>query len=342
MEFTVFLGSSINDSAQRVASNFVDALRVHAHQQFDANRLEDGNDIGLVVTKTALRPRPIPMLRRPLTASDVGKPVRLVGYGITGGGQGGAGQKRQVRSVVGNYDPRLVVVGQSNANTCNGDSGGPALYMENGVEVILGVTSFGDEQCTLGGVDTRVDAYAASWVDPLVAMAEGSAPSGGGGTSPSSPDGGAGGGGGGGGGGAEPSEPGASAPTAKLDVGEPCAAHEACASGICLFTGGGRGLCTRSCDPSASETGCPSSLACGSVDNAPLCVPKVATGGCSVAPGAAQTMAEATAGTARIDPATAMNGILAIVGLFVLVAFIGYLVRGLRREEGLPDGSSPP
>jgi len=340
MEFTVFLGSSINDNAQRVASNFVDVTRVYAHPQFDATKLEQGNDVGLVVTRTVLRPRPIPMMRRALAASDVGKPLRLVGYGITGGGQGGAGQKRQVRSAVGNFDPRLVVVGQPSANTCNGASGGPALFTENGVEVVLGVTSFGDEQCTQGGVDTRVDAYTA-WVDPLVAMAEGSAPPASGGSTTPPSSGSTTGGGGGGGGGSDPSTSGGgSTPTTKADVGAPCDAHDACASGTCLFTGNGRGLCTRRCDPAAASdaaTGCPAMLVCGSVDDTPLCVPKVASGGCSVAPGAAQ--ATAAVGGA-FDPEAALSGILAIIALSLLLAVIAYLVRGLRREERLHADSA--
>ena len=41
--------------------------------------------------------------------------------------------------------------------TCNGDSGGPALMKIDGVETIVGVTSYGNADCSDGGFDARVD-----------------------------------------------------------------------------------------------------------------------------------------------------------------------------------------
>lgn len=57
-------------------------------------------------------------------------------------------------------NPTELVYSKAGANTCVGDSGGPALAKNAaGVTVVIGVTSWGDDGCTDFGVDTRVDAY---------------------------------------------------------------------------------------------------------------------------------------------------------------------------------------
>ena len=48
--------------------------------------------------------------------------------------------------------------GSSSKNTCSGDSGGPAIESINGVDTVVGTTSYGDQNCTQLGVDMRVDA----------------------------------------------------------------------------------------------------------------------------------------------------------------------------------------
>jgi hypothetical protein len=58
-------------------------------------------------------------------------------------------------------DDRLVAIGDSKRDTCQGDSGGPALALIDGVETIIGITSFGDVGCHNGGYDTRTDRYLA-------------------------------------------------------------------------------------------------------------------------------------------------------------------------------------
>jgi len=46
----------------------------------------------------------------------------------------------------------------SGKGKCNGDSGGPSFAMINGKLVEVGITSFGDQTCSMFGADTRVDA----------------------------------------------------------------------------------------------------------------------------------------------------------------------------------------
>jgi len=44
--------------------------------------------------------------------------------------------------------------------TCYGDSGGPAFLARAGQQYVVGVTSYGDQGCTVWGVSTKVDAFA--------------------------------------------------------------------------------------------------------------------------------------------------------------------------------------
>ena len=55
-------------------------------------------------------------------------------------------------------------------DTCSGDSGGPMTYFINGKPTLVGVTSWGSEQCgTTGypGVYTEVAAYV-NWIETYV------------------------------------------------------------------------------------------------------------------------------------------------------------------------------
>src|SRR5262249_15440031 len=85
--------------------------------------------------------------------------VRLVGYGTNTHTNTGAGTKRQVTTVVDALNTVVFQDGNSNAQTCHGDSGGPAFQGAN----VVGVTSFGSDPsptdvCEGGGFHCRVDA----------------------------------------------------------------------------------------------------------------------------------------------------------------------------------------
>jgi hypothetical protein len=92
-------------------------------------------------------------------------PLFFVGYGVYNGSSGkGAGRKRAVWMDVSEVRSQTFSYGGDGKNTCNGDSGGPALYRPSqGTYLITGVTSWGDAGCGLFGVDTRADVYRAFW-----------------------------------------------------------------------------------------------------------------------------------------------------------------------------------
>lgn len=157
--FGVYLGSdaTVDTDPAFVFRTF--AASVAFHPQWNPDDLENGFDIGVVHLVDPAPVAPMPINTAPLTEAEVGQPVRLVGWGITAGGGSDSGIKRQVVSRLDAFDPRLVLVGNAQTNTCSGDSGGPAFMVRGGREVVVGVTSFGDVNCAQIGVSTRVDAF---------------------------------------------------------------------------------------------------------------------------------------------------------------------------------------
>jgi secreted trypsin-like serine protease len=101
----------------------------------------------------------LPFNKTALSNNLIGQPVRLIGYGVNNGAaQTGAGTKRQVTTKLDAFNDQLLQIGDIRHQTCNGDSGGPALMNINGLATIVGVTSFGQQFCGgNGGFDTRVD-----------------------------------------------------------------------------------------------------------------------------------------------------------------------------------------
>jgi secreted trypsin-like serine protease len=105
----------------------------------------------------------IPLGTTPLTAADVGRDIRHVGYGISDeSAKTGRGVKRQVTYPITEVDARVVWSGGMAEQTCDGDSGGPGLLVRGGVEELVGVVSDGPN-CQDAGWDGRVD-VALDWI----------------------------------------------------------------------------------------------------------------------------------------------------------------------------------
>jgi hypothetical protein len=87
--------------------------------------------------------------------------VRHVGYGTDQESQmNGWGTRREVTHAISRIDAELIWSGDAAANTCNGDSGGPAL---DPTGRIIGVISDGPD-CHSLSADQRVD-IARGWID---------------------------------------------------------------------------------------------------------------------------------------------------------------------------------
>lgn len=270
------------------------------HPAFDAGDL--ANDIAGVVLAAAA---PVAAAPRELHRSgplEEGTELRLVGYGRTSALAEDEGVRRQGTAVIDSVDALEFRYLPSPSQACLGDSGGPAFASMDGAELVVGVTSHGDSLCASHGVDARVDAQVAGFIEPLLAaVAErGIAPGGrcfhgdscAGGTCVAPL-----------GDGHRycsvscardedcPPATGACVSGACRPAVEPggfgAACREAldCASGLCRAAPGGGSACTRRCDPAAPA--CPDDTVCEPDDLAPqlaLCSLEPAPG-CSSAGG---------------------------------------------------------
>lgn len=120
---------------------------------------------------------PIPINTRPLSEDDVGREVRVVGFGHTDGTtQTGAGIRRQVRLTIDEVWPAHVGLGTATRNTCQGDSGGPTFAIFDGAEEIVSVTSYGSDECRGRSYLSRTDAHWEAFVAPVLAAWSGPCP----------------------------------------------------------------------------------------------------------------------------------------------------------------------
>jgi hypothetical protein len=144
-----------------------------------------GHDVGAVVLFSPPPGiQPVPYNKMPLPQSLVGQQARIIGYGVTSATDTTgmtAGTKRQTNITISALDSKYVEFQDGSHGICEGDSGGPALVMLNGVETIVGVTAFGEQGCPLDkpSADTRIDTYV-SEIDGWVASADSGGTGGGG------------------------------------------------------------------------------------------------------------------------------------------------------------------
>ncbi len=135
------------------------------HPDFSINGLGD-DDIGLIRLSSPITDRIPTPINRIHDDAKIGISVTQVGYGATQVGGSGAGQLFALRdkkttncSSFGGSNANLLCFSQTDGSgKCQGDSGGPSFATIGGIERVVGVTSFGDQNCAQFGADTRVDA----------------------------------------------------------------------------------------------------------------------------------------------------------------------------------------
>lgn len=117
-------------------------------------------DVGVVVLAEASPVAPIAVERAAMTRAWEHRALVFVGYGSTAEKADDGDRRRSVTIPVETvYDTTFSYTSRT-ANTCYGDSGGPAILTSTSGPVLVGVTSWGDQHCESFGVDTRVDAFA--------------------------------------------------------------------------------------------------------------------------------------------------------------------------------------
>jgi uncharacterized protein (TIGR03382 family) len=144
---------------------------------FNVNNLGQ-NDIGLIRLVTPVTDiQPIPV-NFDAGAAPVGlTPILMVGFGQTQTGGVGKMFKVDNRTAIscssfGGSNAALICYSQTDGKgKCEGDSGGPSFANVGGVRKIVGVTSFGDQECTQFGADTRTDAEKAFLLEHVPSLA---------------------------------------------------------------------------------------------------------------------------------------------------------------------------
>jgi hypothetical protein len=229
----VFFGTDVREGGTRI-----DVVERVVHPAWNPDTLVF--DVALLLLAEAAEAPPVRLNDRALDSSDVFADVRLVGFGDTGPSNDERGVKRQVVSVVTEVDSTALYYGGTPAQSCFGDSGGPAFLTFGGEEVLAGITSYGDPECAIFGAALRVDAVLNDFIRPYLEMH----PCAGDGVcrpecAGTDPDCGA---------------------TGELATGQACGAHDDCASGLCIGAVEDPALryCSVSC---SSDFACPFVLA---------------------------------------------------------------------------------
>lgn len=153
--FVVGSNAKAPDETYAVAS-------IRVHPSFSMSTVV--HDIAVVTLSTSATEAPMKVLDN-LDSSWVGAELFFVGYGVDNGQrQSGLGIKRAVSMPISEVGPSQFAYETAGKNTCSGDSGGPAFFVDQqGTFLLAGVTSYGDTYCTQYGVDTIVPEYAA-WI----------------------------------------------------------------------------------------------------------------------------------------------------------------------------------
>ena len=143
------------------------AVAKFVHPGFDATTLD--HDLALIVVDPPLAIAPLPYATT-LDAA-VGDMFEVIGYGWTVAGDTSVPARRTGTSQLTAIDPLQLHSVAAPNQTCEGDSGGPALFAGQ----IIGVASSGDPMCVQFAQHTRVDAHADFIAATLAATAAGGA-----------------------------------------------------------------------------------------------------------------------------------------------------------------------
>ncbi len=151
--FGFFVGA---DARRPSTGTTIPVQSVHIHPSYGK---EGDNDIGVLVLSRSAPVEPVDLLTRPMGQEWVGRRPLFVGYGVSSATSESTGIKRSVEIPIEELDDTRFLYASPRANTCFGDSGGPALFELRGRWTLIGVTSWGDEDCREFGVNARVDPY---------------------------------------------------------------------------------------------------------------------------------------------------------------------------------------
>lgn len=166
---SIYFGADINNSSDPTLLGTVKVVGYAPHPQWNSFTLK--NDIAILQLESDALTSASPILASPIGSETVGSTLTLVGFGTTSGfGSTGTGKKRVTQTMLDTFDATTLSWQDTQHNTCYGDSGGPAFLTFDDTPVLAGVTSWGDQTCQFSGVDTRVDAYAKTFITTTMAI----------------------------------------------------------------------------------------------------------------------------------------------------------------------------
>jgi secreted trypsin-like serine protease len=156
------------------AAGTVPGAAAYKHESFSLDGepidgLSEFFDIGVVILQQPITTvPPVRMIRSDQTPLLVaGLDLAIVGYGKTTTASDQTGVMFDAMTKLISLNPTEIQVGMGSPQpqNCQGDSGGPALADLGDGRRVVGVVSrsYSGFECTMGGVDTRVDAYLA-WI----------------------------------------------------------------------------------------------------------------------------------------------------------------------------------
>jgi hypothetical protein len=135
----------------------------HAHPLWDG-LFYSGHDVAVLVLASEVGDVAPVALGVDPAAAQAGESLRIIGFGHdTAPLNMGFGTKRQATvTAADETDAYFLEANEADGTqSCYGDSGGPALYTgTDGVERIVGVATFGGDNCQGGGFYTRLAKYA--------------------------------------------------------------------------------------------------------------------------------------------------------------------------------------
>ncbi|MGC4119505.1 MAG: serine protease [Myxococcales bacterium] len=177
---TIGFGANVDDPSMK----WVKVVDAKPHPYYSEGSL--ANDIA-VVRLASSAPEgvaPIPFLpsTKALTAANLGDTVEFSGFGEDE--HGGYGVKLKVSDTLdlicerrggcpwaGETAPQnSLCYDQQPGGPCSGDSGGPAFLTVDGIEYVVGVTSWGDTACVSDGCSTNATPYE-DWINGYIGAA---------------------------------------------------------------------------------------------------------------------------------------------------------------------------
>jgi V8-like Glu-specific endopeptidase len=149
-----YLGNNANDLS---SGTVIEISELIPHADFTNDG--DSYDIGLVRLAEDAPITPIGFNSQTMDDGFIGQNPLFVGFGVTSGQAEDAGIKRSVNVPITSFEADGFRYTQPSTGTCFGDSGGPAFLEVGGSLKVIGVTSWGDQDCAEFGVNTRTDLY---------------------------------------------------------------------------------------------------------------------------------------------------------------------------------------